>query len=117
MRHGLYANRMSRDEKQTLGGMKVTELEGEIAYMRVVCGRIAKILENNGLESDATRLMGEGALRTLSALDKAFTTLLTYVRQYALMTGEMPDLEDDIETGKEMARINHNVYEYLKPEN
>ena len=115
MKHGLYASRMTQDEMDILGGMKVTELESEIGYMRVVCGRIALILEHNGLESNATKLLSEGALRTLSALDKTLTTLMTYIRQYALLTGEMPDLEVDIETGKDLARIKHDVYRYLEP--
>src|SRR5574338_1613748 len=79
LKHGLYAERISRRESNLLEGMRVTDIESEIAYMRVVCERIAHILENNGLDSNATKLLSEPALKMLSALDKAFGTLLTYV--------------------------------------
>ena len=114
-RHGLYAQRITLGEVQVLDTMKVTDIEGEIAYMRVVCGRIANILENNGLESNATEELNDDTLRTLGALDKTLTTLLTYVRQYSLQTGEMSDLEADIEEGKELARKELGVYDYLDP--
>ena len=114
LKHGLYAKRISKGEIDVLSDMKVTGIEGEIAYMRVICGRVAAILENNGLGSDATKELNETALRTLSALDRTLTTLLTYVRQYALQTGELHDLEADIEEGKDLARDDHNVYSYLK---
>lgn len=115
LKHGLYAKRITDGERLVLEGMKVTDIVGEIAYMRVVCGRIASILESNGLENEATKVLSEQAIRMLLALDKAMTTLLNYVRQYALQTGELHELEADIEQGKDLARIAHNVYNYLDP--
>src|SRR5574338_1460242 len=93
MKHGLYAERISKPEGNVLEGMKVTDIEGEIAYMRVMCARIARILEHNGLDSNATQPLGEEALKMLNTLDKTLTTLITYVRQYAFQTGEKSELD------------------------
>jgi hypothetical protein len=115
MRHGLYAKRISRAEDDVISKMKVTHIQGEISYMRVVCARIAKILENNGLDSEATKSLSDQTLMTLSSLDRTLTTLLSYVRQYALLTGEMNELDADIEEGKDKARKELSVYQYLDP--
>lgn len=115
LKHGLYALRITPTEDDALSSMKITHLEGEIAYLRVVCGRLAKILEYNGLESETTRALSEATLKALGALDKSLTTLLSYIRQHALLTGETHELDADIRAGQDMARKEMGVFQYLDP--
>ena len=70
LKHGLYARRIHRDEATRIGNLPVTDVEGEIAYLRAVISRIALILEKNGLSYRSTRQLSENNANIGLAIEK-----------------------------------------------
>jgi hypothetical protein len=114
LRHGLYAQRITQDEQTVLDAQPVASLEGEIAYLRALIGRLALILERNGLAAGSTRQLSDDTRRTMAALDSAMSRLLKYVRQHALLSGQAGDYEALVESGKLMAREEMGVMRFLE---
>lgn len=115
LKHGFYEKRISKDEQELLDGQGLTDLTGEIRYMRVVIGRIAGILEKNGLANGDTKELTDQTIKTTHTLNAAMSTLINCVTQYALLTGELHEFEKQIEEGKFLARERLGVYQYLTP--
>jgi len=113
LKHGLYANRIHRHEAARIGNLPVTDVNGEIAYLRAVVSRIALILEKNGLSyRSITQLSGE-SLKTLSSLDNALRTLLSYIRFHALLTGDLEEWEQEIDEARRLARLDMKIDEFF----
>ena len=54
LKHGLYAAASRKEEIELIGALPILNIEGEIAYERAVIGRIAQVLENNGLAAGSS---------------------------------------------------------------
>ena len=113
LKHGLYARRIHRDEATRIGNLPVTDVEGEIAYTRAVISRIALILEKNGLSYRSTRQLSENSLKTLNSLDNALRTLLSYIRNHALLTGNLEEWEQEIDEARRLARLDMKIDEFF----
>lgn len=113
LKHGLYARRIHRDEAARIGSIPVTDVEGEIAYLRAVISRIALILEKNGLSYRSTRQLSGKSLKTLNSLDNALRTLLSYIRNHALLTGNLDEWEKEIDEARRLARLDMKIHEFF----
>jgi len=111
--HGLYSGLITGAEQTRIDQLKPTDIEGEIAYLRTVCGRLAKIVEKNGLQSGAVKPLDDRTIRTLNAMDLKLNTLLRYVRAHAYLNGEPNEYDRQIEEGEFLARKRRGVYNYL----
>lgn len=111
--HGLYAKILTKDEQGEIAKVPLTSIEGEIAYLRSACSRLARIVDENGLKAGDTEPLGDGALRTLRALDRKLNTLLRYIRTQAYLNGERSEYDRQIEEGEFLARKRRNVFNYL----
>ncbi len=111
--HGLYSKLVSEDEQREMAEMSATEMEGEINYLRVVCGRLAQILNENGLKAGDLMPLTESTIRMLNALDLKLNTLLRYIRAYAYLNGAPTEYDRQIEEGEFLARKRRNVFNYL----
>ncbi len=111
--HGLYSKLLSEDEQREMAEMSATEMEGEINYLRVVCGRLAQILNENGLKAGDLMPLTESTIRMLNALDLKLNTLLRYIRAYAYLNGAPTEYDRQIEEGEFLARKRRNVFNYL----
>ncbi len=113
--HGLYSKVLSDEEQLEIATMTTTEMEGEINYLRVVCGRLALILDENGLKAGDMKPLTESTIRMLNALDLKLNTLLRYIRAYAYLNGAPTEYDRQIEEGEFLARKRRNVFNYLSP--
>jgi hypothetical protein len=86
--HGLYSKVITASEKAELSKIPVTSIEAEIAYLRTICSRLAKVVNENGLKHGAVKPVDDATIRTLNALDLKLNTLLRYVRTQAYLKGE-----------------------------
>ena len=87
LKHGLYAQRFTKDERKLLARMPENDLRQEIALLRVVTDRILASLDNITNDADALS-------KTAGALTAAVTALNTTVRTHALLTGDYSPLTD-----------------------
>lgn len=120
LKHGLWANRINKDEAKRLKAMPITNIEGEIAYLRIVTSRLALILEKNGFSYKSTTLPDEETIHALYTLNMTMGRLLTYVKTHALLSGDFDTYEREMEEAKRLARLDLNVnnyYSYPAPEN
>src|SRR3990167_1252105 len=115
LKHGLYAARISADEKKTLEGSDILDMQAEINYLRTVLSRMAKIVEKNGLSEKDEKALTDQTIKTVNSINAALVTLLNLITQQALLSGEMHDFEKQIEEGKFLARTRLDVYQYLTP--
>lgn len=113
LQHGLWANRIHKNEKTRIRNLPVTNIEGEIGYLKTVAARLALSIEKNGLSYKSTGLPSEDLIKTIYVLDTTMTRLLTYIRTHALLVGDMTEFERDVEEGKRLARLDMNVYDYF----
>jgi len=111
--HGLYSGLIARPEKAQLKKLNSSDIKGEIAYLRVICSRLAKIAERNGLEYGAIKTLDDRTIRTLNALDLKLNTLLRYIRTHAFLNGGNNEYDRQIEEGEFLARKRRNVFNYL----
>jgi len=111
--HGLYAKVITKTESDEIARIQPTNIEGEIAYLRMICSRLATIVDANGLKEGAVRPLNDVTIRTLNALDLKLNTLLRYVRAQAYLTGEPSEYDRQIEEGEFLARKRRNVFNYL----
>ena len=113
--HGLYTKVITDPEQAQIANIAPTNIEGEIAYLRTVCSRLANIVAQNGLEHGAVKTLDDRTIRTLNALDLKLNTLLRYVRTQAYLKGEPNEYDRQIEEGEFLARKRRNVFNYLRP--
>src|SRR5512138_1882085 len=111
--HGMYAQVITAAEEAQLAQMQPTNIEGEVAYLRVVCSRLAKIVNANGLRKGAKKPLDDRTLRMLNALDAKMNTLLRYVRTLAYLKGQPNEYEWKIEEGEFLARKRQDVFNYF----
>jgi hypothetical protein len=112
--HGLYTKVLTREEKAKIGKVRATNIRGEIQYLRVICSRLAKIVNENGLKAGEVKPLTDATLKTLNALDLKLNTLLRYVRTEAYLNGEPTEYDRQIEEGEFIARKRRNVFNYLR---
>jgi hypothetical protein len=115
MRHGLYAKRLSKDELSLIGAFAIGDLKGEIALQRALIGRLAQILEHNGLAPGSTRPLPQDTRETLKLLNQIMRDLLRFVHADSLQTDDLHLYQSQIEAGKRLARKRRNVFDYLEP--
>ncbi len=113
-KHGLYAKRIKGEEKEAIDKLSYSDIQGEIAYLRIVCSRMANLLETNGLSEKDTKIPSDPAMKTLNSFTLALERLSNLIRIHALLNGDLKDFEKEIEEGKFLARTYFGVYDYLK---
>ncbi len=111
--HGLYATVVTPEEAEEIAKIQSTDIEGEIGYLRVMIARLAKIVEENGLQAGAKELLSERVIRVLQVLDLKLNTLLRYVKTQAYLKGEPSEYDRQIEEGEFLARKSLDVFNYL----
>jgi hypothetical protein len=111
--HGLYSKVITKAEKRELARVHTTDIEGEIAYLRSLCRRLAEIVNANGLEQGAVLPLDDRTIRTLNAMDLKMNTLLRYIRAQAYLKGEPNEYDRQIDEGQFLARRARNVFNYL----
>ncbi len=92
LKHGLYAQRFTEPEIESLGKMPMDDLRQEIVMLRVVADRILKRLadpEPGKPDLDTKILSG-----LVYSLTLAVTTLNTTARTHALLNGTYSPLND-----------------------
>ncbi len=113
--HGLYGKLITSKEKAQLAKMRLTNIEGEIVYLRVLCSRLAKKIDENGLKEGDAEPLSDVAIRMLNTLDLKLNTLLRYIKTLAYLKGEPSEYDRQIEEGEFIARKRRNVFNYLSP--
>jgi hypothetical protein len=113
--HGLYAKRISRDEADLIGAFAIGDVQGEIALQRALIGRLAQVLEHNGLAPGSTRPLPEGTRETLKLLNQTMRDLLRFIHSHAVNADDLHLYQSQIESGKRLARKRHDVFNYLEP--
>ena len=113
--HGLYSRRIAASESASLASMRVTDITGEIAYLRVSSSRMAAIIERRGLAYEASQPLDDRTLRTMQAHDRKMNMLLKYLRQYAIWNGELSEYDQQLKLGEFLARKRGGVFDYLDP--
>jgi hypothetical protein len=116
LRHGLYAKRLSKDERDLITTQAVDSVEGEIALQRAMIARLSEVLENNGLGPGDQDALSEETRRTMKLLNESMSKLLQYVRVYSLQTKGLADPRREFEQGKHVARLSRDVFNYLERE-
>ena len=111
--HGLYSDTISAAESAELAKIQETDIHAEIAYLRTVCSRLAKIVNANGVDEGSLEPPNEATIRTLHALDRKLNTLLRYIRTLAYLKGELNEYDRQIEEGEFLARKARNVFNYF----
>ena len=111
--HGLYARWLAGPESDRLEKLRLTDVAGEIAYLRTAGGRMAHVLANHGLGYDTAGPLDDSTLRTIIAQDRNLNTLLKYLRQYAIWSGEPNEYEERLRRGEFLGRQRRRVFEYL----
>jgi hypothetical protein len=111
--HGLYAKVVTKEDAEEIAKIQPTDIEGEIGYLRVMILRLANIVEANGLQAGAKKLLSERAMHVLHVMDLKLNTLLRYVRTQAYLSGEPSEYDRQIEEGEFLARKSRNVFNYL----
>ena len=66
--------------------------------------------------SSGPETLTDETIKTFNSLNRALATLLNYVTQFSLLTGELTQFEKQVEDGKFLARTSLGVYEYLTPQ-
>jgi hypothetical protein len=91
LKHGLYARRLSKEEIELIGALPILNIEGEIAYERAVIGRIAQVLENNGLAPGSTLALTDDTRGLVKLLNESMSRLLTYLRAHHMLQGDLSE--------------------------
>ncbi len=112
--HGIYSKMITKEEGVQIESMSLDELRGEIAYLRAACGRLARIIEHNGLKHNAAKALDDRTLRMLAAHDHRLETLLRYIRAHAVLSGGESEYDRQIEEGEFLARRRKGVFFYLE---
>jgi hypothetical protein len=111
--HGLYARRLSQQEWNLLGEVPAESVEGEIALQRALIGRLAGVLANNGLGWSDEDELPEEARKTMKLMNETMGRLLGYIRVHLKEVRRLNDPTGEIEAGKNLARKERNVFDYL----
>ena len=114
--HGLYARRLSPEEWKLLGEIPAESVESEIALQRAFIARLAAVLDNNGLGSTDDAELTDETRKTMKLLNESMGRLLGYIRQHVKEMRRLNDPTGEIEKGKDLARRERNVLEYLNAE-
>jgi hypothetical protein len=114
--HGLFAKRLSRDEKASLAAVAVEDVEGEIAMERALIARLLTILENNVLGPGDKDSLAEETRHTVKLVNEAMARLQGLLRLHSQEARRLKDPAREFEEGKHMARVHRNVYGYLDAE-
>src|SRR3990172_5993426 len=114
--HGLYGKKPpSPAEKACLSAAGLKELEAEIIHLRLICGRMGRVLEENGLGPDAGAIVDDQVLRLSRAQDAKLASLLKCLRLYSFQSGESDEYQRQIREGEFLARKRLKVFDYLDP--
>lgn len=105
LKHGLYANRVTKAQQAILGKVETLDVEHEIAVLRAVIDNILGEIEDT--DRPETKAM------LYNSLFGGVTSLNTTIRTHALLSGKDSELEEQIEQGKIFARKRLNVHAYL----
>ena len=99
VKHGFYAKRFTRREKNRLTKGD-DDLESEINAMRVIADRIIQRLGENGLQpveaDESSTQLSENALKTINTLANVMLTISTLARSHQLVTGKYMPVETAI---------------------
>lgn len=110
LRHGFYAKRFTEDEKKRLDGQEPTDLQAEIALLRVCLDRLYEQLEmdpiylenKDGGQSD---IRDDHYLKQLNTLGIMTQSLSTLTRTHHLIHGKSGNVIDAIQQALEELRL------------
>ena len=115
-KHGLYAKRLSAEERAFIEALPVESVTGEIAMQRALIARLLGILGENGLGPDDDEDLPDGTRHTLKLLKGLMSELRYYVRMHTEEQRRLNDPTKEFEQGKNLARRRRNVFTYLQAE-
>ena len=112
MRHGFYARRFSADEQTRLDGQDPTDVQSEIALIRVCIDRLTqelnfKIFTVVDMQGNVTR--DDHYLKQLNTLGLMTQSLSTLTRTHCLIKGKGGDVADAIMHALEELRLEMGI--------
>lgn len=105
LKHGLYSKRIDKAAMDAAGEVPALAVAQEIAVVRYVLEKILQDLEKTELIEDRARLY--------NSLFIGVTSLNTIVRSHAILTGQDPEHEKELEAGASYAREKLGINFYL----
>jgi len=107
LKHGLYARRTDPNALQQAGDIGIIDVQQEIAVVRYVIEQILQDIEKTDDTAKRAPLY--------NSLFIGVTTLNTLVRSHAILTGQDPEHEKEMEAGATYVREKLGINFYLSP--
>ncbi len=113
-KHNIYSAHISREESALINAFPAGYVDNEIAYQRAVIGRLAAVLENNGLAYGSRDALSDDTRATVKLLNETLRGLLAYIRRHSSAAADAQAYKGELDAGKHLARLEKNVFKYLE---
>ncbi len=112
MRHGFYAQRFTADENRRLDKEKPTDVQSEIALLRVCIGKLQNELNMEPAyltDAQQNETRDEHYLKQLNTLAQMTQSLATLTRTHHLIHGRAGEVQDSILRALEELRLEMGI--------